>query len=71
MRTQSEGGLYLLDMQPDETDRYSTGSDQRALSHKAMVTSLDGTPQQIKNRGTEWLNMALKDIVEIYMRNMK
>jgi len=44
---------------------------KRALSHKAMVTSLDGTPQQIKSRGTEWVNMTFEEIVEFDMRNMQ
>jgi len=44
---------------------------KRALSHKVMVSSLDGTPEQIQNRGTEWLNMTFEEIVELDMKNMK
>jgi len=44
---------------------------KRAVSHKAMVTSLDGTPEQINNRGKEWLNMTFEEIIEADMRNMK
>lgn len=43
----------------------------RCLSHWAMVTSLDGTPQQIKTRGKEWLDRTFEEIVEVDMRNMK
>lgn len=36
-----------------------------------MVTALDGTPEQIKHRGTEWLSMSFADVVRQDIRNMK
>jgi hypothetical protein len=36
---------------------------QRAHSHYAMVTSKDGTPAQIKTRGTEWHSFMFGDVV--------
>jgi hypothetical protein len=44
---------------------------KRANSHYAMVTSLDGTPEQISNRGTEWIQMTLEQVIDLDMRNMK
>lgn len=37
---------------------------RRAQSHYAMVTSLDGTPQQIKTRGAEWRNKSLEQVIQ-------
>lgn len=44
---------------------------KRAKSHYEMVTSKDGTPEQIQNRGTEWLNLSFKEVVELDFKNMK
>ena len=37
---------------------------QRAHSHYAMVTSLDGTPEQIQTRGVEWHNKSFEEVVK-------
>ena len=44
---------------------------KRAKSHYEMVTSNDGTPEQIQNRGTEWLNLSFREVVELDFKNMK
>uniref|UniRef100_A0A7S1YTR1 Aspartyl/asparaginy/proline hydroxylase domain-containing protein n=1 Tax=Ditylum brightwellii TaxID=49249 RepID=A0A7S1YTR1_9STRA len=44
---------------------------KRARSQFAMVTSLDGTPEQIKARGKEWLNKTFEDVVLHDIQNMK
>jgi hypothetical protein len=37
---------------------------RRAASHYAMVTSKDGTPAQLKTRGTEWRDKTLWEVVQ-------
>jgi hypothetical protein len=44
---------------------------RRAQSHYEMVTSLDGTPEQKKNRGTEWTSLSLHQVVSLDFKNMK
>ncbi len=44
---------------------------KRAKSHYEMVTSLDGTPEQIKNRGEEWVKMTFEEVIALDMKNMK
>jgi len=44
---------------------------KRAKSHYEMVTSLDGTPEQIENRGKEWINMSIEEVIELDFKNMK
>lgn len=44
---------------------------KRAKSHYEMVTSLDGSPVQIKNRGTEWIKMTIEEVIALDMKNMK
>jgi hypothetical protein len=44
---------------------------QRAHSHHAMVTSLDGTPEQIKTRGIEWHNKSFEEVVKQDLQRMK
>jgi hypothetical protein len=36
-----------------------------------MVTSLDGTPEQIQSRGTEWTSLTLDQVVALDFKNMK
>mmetsp|Transcript_9707 Transcript_9707/g.23851 ORF Transcript_9707/g.23851 Transcript_9707/m.23851 type:complete len:652 (-) Transcript_9707:68-2023(-) len=43
---------------------------RRAASHFAMVTSTDGTPQQLKTRGSEWREKTLKEVIELEMKKM-
>lgn len=43
---------------------------KRANSHYAMVTSLDGNPEQTKTRGTEWLSKSFEEVVADDLRNM-
>jgi hypothetical protein len=43
---------------------------RRAASHYAMVTSNDGTPQQLKTRGSEWRNKTLEEVVDMEMKKM-
>jgi Aspartyl/Asparaginyl beta-hydroxylase/Sulfotransferase domain len=43
---------------------------RRAASHYAMVTSTDGTPAQLKTRGSEWRTKTLKEVVEMEMKKM-
>ncbi|KAL7541670.1 hypothetical protein ACHAWF_006993, partial [Thalassiosira exigua] len=44
---------------------------KRAVSHYAMVTSSDGTPEQMKVRGTEWRDKTLEEVLEEDVRHMK
>jgi hypothetical protein len=44
---------------------------KRAASHYAMVTSDDGTPEQLKVRGMEWREMSFEEVLEQDVRNMK
>lgn len=44
---------------------------KRAKSHYEMVTSNDGTPEQLQNRGTEWRNVSFREVVEKDFKNMK
>ena len=44
---------------------------KRAKSHYEMVTSLDGTEEQIQNRGKEWINMTIEDVVDLDLKNMR
>lgn len=44
---------------------------KRAVSHYAMVTSLDGSPEQLKARGMEWRDKSLEDVLEQDIKNMK
>jgi len=44
---------------------------RRCKSHYEMVTSLDGTPEQIQSRGTEWANLSFDEVVALDFRNMK
>mmetsp|Transcript_39857 Transcript_39857/g.67984 ORF Transcript_39857/g.67984 Transcript_39857/m.67984 type:complete len:666 (+) Transcript_39857:106-2103(+) len=44
---------------------------KRALSHYVMVTSTDGTPEQLAIRGVEWRNKTLEEVFEEDVRNMK
>jgi hypothetical protein len=43
---------------------------RRAKSHYEMVTSLDGTPEQIQNRGKEWLDLTLEQVIELDFQHM-
>ena len=44
---------------------------KRAISHYVMVTSLDGTPEQMAVRGTEWRDVTLEEVLEQDVRHMK
>eukprot|EP00536_Pseudo-nitzschia_multiseries_P003245 jgi/Psemu1/185426/e_gw1.48.116.1 len=44
---------------------------QRAASHYAMVTSTDGTPAQLKTRGSEWRGKTLGKVIETELIRMK
>lgn len=44
---------------------------KRAASHYAMVTSNDGTPEQLKVRGMEWREKSFEEVLEQDVRNMK
>lgn len=44
---------------------------KRAASHYAMVTSNDGTEEQLKARGTEWREKSFEEVLEQDVRNMK
>ena len=44
---------------------------KRASSHYAMVTSLDGTQEQLKTRGMEWKELSFEAVLEQDLRNMK
>lgn len=44
---------------------------KRAKSHYEMVTSNDGTPEQMKSRGTEWRDLSFREVVEKDFQNMK
>ncbi|CAB9516240.1 expressed unknown protein [Seminavis robusta] len=43
---------------------------QRAESHYAMVTSSEGTPAQLKTRGTEWREKSFVQVVHEEFQNM-
>lgn len=43
----------------------------RAESHYAMVTSTQGTPAQLKARGSEWRNRSLDQVIALDIFNMK
>jgi len=43
---------------------------KRAKSHYEMVTSLDGTPEQIQNRGKEWLDLTIEQVIELDFQHM-
>lgn len=43
---------------------------KRARSHYEMVTSNDGTEEQIMHRGTEWQNLSFRDVVDLDFKNM-
>ena len=42
----------------------------RAVSHYAMVTSDDGTPEQLATRGVEWRNKTIEEVFEEDLSNM-
>ena len=44
---------------------------QRCYSHYNMVTAQDGTPEQLKVRGTEWINTAFHDVVLDDIQHLK
>ena len=44
---------------------------KRAISHYVMVTSKDGTPEQLKARGSEWRSMTLEEVFEQDIQHMK
>ena len=44
---------------------------KRAVSQYVMVTSSDGTPEQLAVRGAEWRDKSLEEVLEQDMRNMK
>ena len=44
---------------------------KRALSHYAMVTSMDGSPEQLAVRGMEWREKSLEEVLEQDVKNMK
>lgn len=44
---------------------------QRAESHYAMVTSTDGTPEQLKARGSEWQQKSFWQVVQDDLHKMK
>lgn len=44
---------------------------RRAESHFAMVTSSEGTPAQLKARGSEWRNKTFREVVHDDMRTMQ
>ena len=44
---------------------------KRAISHYVMVTSLDGTSEQLAARGTEWRDKTLEEVFEQDVMNMK
>ncbi|KAL3817461.1 hypothetical protein ACHAXA_001468 [Cyclostephanos tholiformis] len=43
----------------------------RAMSQYAMVTSTDGTPEQLAARGVEWRDKTLEEVLMEDVRNMK
>jgi hypothetical protein len=44
---------------------------KRAVSHYAMVTSSDGSPEQLKVRGMEWREKSFEEVLEQDVQNMK
>jgi hypothetical protein len=44
---------------------------KRAMSHYAMATSIDGTPEQLIARGCEWRTKSLDDVIMEDIHNMK
>jgi hypothetical protein len=44
---------------------------KRALSHYAMVTSMDGSPEQLAVRGMEWREKSLEEVLEQDVKNLK
>ncbi|KAL3770165.1 hypothetical protein ACHAW5_009260 [Stephanodiscus triporus] len=44
---------------------------RRAMSQYAMVTSTDGTPEQLAARGVEWRDKSLEEVLTEDVRNMK
>eukprot|EP00804_Cyclotella_cryptica_P027780 CCRYP_009195-RB/>CCRYP_009195-RB protein AED:0.29 eAED:0.34 QI:0/0/0/1/0/0/3/0/675 len=44
---------------------------KRAASHYAMVTSSDGSPEQMKARGMEWREKSFQEVLEQDIKNMK
>jgi len=44
---------------------------KRAISHYVMVTSMDGSPEQLAVRGMEWRDTTLEEVFEEDVRNMK
>eukprot|EP00579_Thalassiosira_antarctica_P002802 CAMPEP_0201878150 /NCGR_PEP_ID=MMETSP0902-20130614/9396_1 /ASSEMBLY_ACC=CAM_ASM_000551 /TAXON_ID=420261 /ORGANISM="Thalassiosira antarctica, Strain CCMP982" /LENGTH=685 /DNA_ID=CAMNT_0048405757 /DNA_START=45 /DNA_END=2099 /DNA_ORIENTATION=+ len=44
---------------------------RRALSHYVMVTSMDGSPEQLAVRGMEWRNKTLEEVLEQDVLTMK
>jgi len=44
---------------------------KRAISHYVMVTSLDGTPEQLAVRGNEWRLLTIEEVFEQDVLNMK
>ena len=44
---------------------------RRAASHYAMVTSTDGTPAQLKTRGSEWRGKTLWEVVQMELKQMQ
>jgi hypothetical protein len=43
----------------------------RAFSQYQMVTSTEGTPEQLKNRGFEWRGMSFREVVRKEMEALK
>ena len=44
---------------------------KRAISHYVMVTSLDGSPEQLAVRGNEWRSLSIEEVFEQDVLNMK
>lgn len=43
---------------------------QRTYSQYNMVTSLDGSPEQIKARGTEWIEKSFEEVIQIDLQRL-
>lgn len=43
---------------------------QRAISHYAMVTSMNGTPAQLKTRGSEWRKLSFRKVIDMELEKM-
>ncbi|KAI2503544.1 hypothetical protein MHU86_10926 [Fragilaria crotonensis] len=43
----------------------------RAFSHYQMVTSTEGTPEQIQTRGTEWRGLSFEQVIQQEMKKMQ